>query len=400
MFALHFDNVVRRLWTVRVGKRLLVLGLALLLGLSQVDSLTVGAEPLQPAPPVPATPPAPSALPDLTVGGAQVVRQAQGCFTWTEPLETRITIVNQGKAAAGPFMVRVDRAYRQVNGLTSGASTELTVRGLVAFVQADAFYEVMESNEQNNTYDVPVFTPPALCPTPTPTPTPPPPGAHSSPRPAAFRNGTWTLGMTLSSRTTEAAFDYNVPGSRALMCDWNGDGTRTPGLYRDGLWYLRNSNEEGPPDITLSFGGVGDVPVCGDWNGDGIETVGVWNGTTWLLRNRNSAGVPDIEFDYGVPTDYPVVGDWDGDGVTTIGIRRTTRYYTAFYLRNSLSNGPSDRTLRFDASGDVVVGDWNGDGRDTVGVVSNGQWILTNADGSPDLIFNFGPTGAAPLVWR
>ena len=397
MFALHFDTVMRRLWPARLGTRALVLGLALLLGLSQVASLSVGAEPLQPAPP---TPPAPSALPDLVVGNVQVVRQTDGCFTWTEPLETGITIVNQGKAAAGRFMVRVDRLYLQVNGLGPGASTVLTVRGLVAFVQADSFYEVLESNEQNNNYEVPAFTPPPLCPTPTPTPTPPPPGAHRAPRPAAFHNGAWTLGLTLSSRTTEAAFDYNVPGSRALMCDWNGDGTRTPGLYRDGVWYLRNPNEEGPPDVTFTFGGVGDFPVCGDWNGDGVETVGVWTGSTWSLRNRNSAGIPDVEFEYGTPLDYPVVGDWDGDGVTTIGIRRTTRYYTAFYLRNSLSNGPSDRTLRFDASGDVVVGDWNGDGRDTLGVVSNGQWILSNADGSPDLVFNFGPTEAVPLIWR
>lgn len=220
-------------------------------------------------------------------------------------------------------------------------------------------------------------------------------------RPGVFDAGDWILGGGPPNRPVEAEpFEFNVPGARPLMCDWNGDGRRTPGLYRDGVWYLRNSNREGPAEITFAFGGVGDTPVCGDWNGDGVETVGVWSGSTWSLRNRNSAGPPDIEFDYGAPGDYPVVGDWDGDGIATIGIRRTTRYYTAFYLRNSFSNGPSDRTLRFDAPGDVVVGDWNGDGRDTVGVVSRGRWTLTNGDGSPDVIFDFGPGGGAPVIWH
>jgi hypothetical protein len=48
------------------------------------------------------------------------------------------------------------------------------------------------------------------------------------------------------------------------------------------------------------------------------------------------------------------------------------------------------------------VGDWNGDGIDTIGVYvpSTGVWFLknTNAPGSADLTFVYGPPNVIPVT--
>ena len=59
------------------------------------------------------------------------------------------------------------------------------------------------------------------------------------------------------------------------------------------------------------------------------------------------------------------MGDWDGDGRDTFAVRRGN----AYYVKDSISDGPADRVVFYGRADDqVLVGDWDGDGRDTFAV--------------------------------
>ena len=67
--------------------------------------------------------------------------------------------------------------------------------------------------------------------------------------------------------------------------------------------------------------------------------------------------------------------------------------------------GPADLVFGFGPSGAAwtpLSGDWNGDGADTVGLYSpaNGAFFLrnTSATGPADLTFGYGPPNATPVV--
>ena len=239
------------------------------------------------------------------------------------------------------------------------------------------------------------LTPGAQTVTPTPTRTPIIPS-----KAAAVRSGTWYLRNSLSGGTADLVFSYGLASDVPLMCDWDGNGSKTPGVFRNGAWYLKNSNAGGFSDLAIAYGMTGDTPICGDWDGNGTETVGVIRGNVWYLRNSNTNGVADIVIAYGLVGDKPVVGDWNGDGIDTPGVFRDG----VWYLRNSNTNGTADAFFSFGLPpGDVpLAGDWNADAVDTPGVIRGSFWFLRNSNtaGGADINFSYGALGDRMLVWR
>ncbi len=221
-----------------------------------------------------------------------------------------------------------------------------------------------------------------------------------SARPALWRSFTWYFRETLSTGAPNETFNYSTGSSdNPLLCDWDGNGTRTPGVVNNGIWYIRNSISDGPPELSFSYGISGDYPICGDWDGNAVETVGVVRGGIWYLRNSNTSGSADLSFGYGITGDKPIVGDWNGDGVDTPGIVRNGTWY----LRNTNTSGNADLLFAYGLSTDMpIVGDWNGDGIDTPGVFRSGAWFLrnTNTSGVADIQFNYGEVYDKPLVWK
>jgi uncharacterized delta-60 repeat protein len=243
----------------------------------------------------------------------------------------------------------------------------------------------------------PTTTTTTVAPTTTTTTPPPPPFVAS--RPAVRRGFQWHMRDKLSSGAgTESVIGFGDAGDQALLCDWNGDGVRTPGVRRGNVFYLSSSRGSPTADNAFAFGDPGDVGVCGDWDGDGDETVGVVRSNVWYLTNQNSPGVVD-GFAFGDPGDVPVVGDWDGDGDANPGVRRGMRWF----LRRTNATGTADvAPVDFGDPGDVpVVGDWDGDGDTTLGVFRNGVWFIrqSNDSGIGTSSFGFGDAGDAPLTW-
>jgi hypothetical protein len=123
----------------------------------------------------------------------------------------------------------------------------------------------------------------------------------------------------------------------------------------------------------------------------------------WYLRDVLSNGPSQAAFQFGQRGDIPVTGDWDGNGTKTVGIFRPSE--GRWYLRNSNSGGPPDAgSFLYGSPGDdPVVGDWNGDGTDTLGVfrAREGMWYLTNNNNSgfAEGAFRYGnPSGDVPVV--
>ena len=208
----------------------------------------------------------------------------------------------------------------------------------------------------------------------------------------------------LCSGGADHIITYGEPGDAVLLCDWDGNGTRTPGVFRNGVWLLRNAPGQGAADVpAFSYGDPGDTPVCGHWDGPGtIETPGVFRNGVFFLRNSNTTGVADRPpVGYGNPGDIPAVGDWDGDGTTTLGVFRLGTWL----LRNSNTTGVADQPpVGYGDAGDLPVpGDWDGNGTTTLGVFRNGTWFLRNSlgGGVADLpSFQFGVGGLIPRAWR
>jgi RHS repeat-associated protein len=202
--------------------------------------------------------------------------------------------------------------------------------------------------------------------------------------------------------TMETSFAFGDSGDKAVVGDWDGNGTTTIGVFRNGTWYLRNTNSAGAHDVTFGFGTTGDLPVAGDWDGNGTTTIGVFrpSNATFYLRNANSSGASSAIIAWGDLSDVPVVGDWDGNGTTTIGVFRPSTQ--VFYLRNTNSAGPHDIAVNYGTAGDTaVVGDWDGNGTTTIGVRRSGTtWYLRNSNsaGSADLTTSDVTAGTTPLA--
>lgn len=109
----------------------------------------------------------PQPMPDLTITDVRIELQNTSCLMQGDAMGVRITVKNNGQAAAGSFVVRVNNVDQTVTGLDTGASATLFYPGYVNPVAAlvDATNTVLENNEANNSRSemVPVPTPPIPC---------------------------------------------------------------------------------------------------------------------------------------------------------------------------------------------------------------------------------------------
>ena len=83
--------------------------------------------------------------------------------------------------------------------------------------------------------------------------------------------------------------------------------------------------------------------LVGDWDGDGVDTLAVRRGNTFFVRDSNTVGPADRTFTYGDAGDAVLVGDWDGDGRDTLAVRRGNQYL----VRNALTTGVADATFTY-----------------------------------------------------
>ena len=108
--------------------------------------------------------------PELTIIGLHIELQDTSCLSPGDPMGVRIWVKNNGQAAAGSFVVRVNNVDQTVNTLGVGETTALFFTGYTNPVTAvvDATGVIPESNENDNTRSemVPVPTPPLPCVTP------------------------------------------------------------------------------------------------------------------------------------------------------------------------------------------------------------------------------------------
>lgn len=264
-------------------------------------------------------------------------------------------------------------------------------------------------------------------------------GGDGASNPAVVRRGEgaglqWYLRDSLTAGSATDTFQYaRSSDTQAMLCDWNGDGTRTPGVIRiiddRPHWLLRDSNSAGWADHDFVYGRAGDLSICGDWDGDGQDTPGVVrvgdDGTyTWYLSDRLGGGAASMAFEYGqdqypgdLPPAWPVVGDWNGDGSDTVGIvQGHPEGQMQWQLRDVSSSGAPNYDFVYYAGGIwgdhlemhiPVVGDWNGDGHDGPGVArASGamslRWLLRNdpSAGFADHVFYYGVFRDQPLSWR
>ena len=158
---------------------------------------------------------------------------------------------------------------------------------------------------------------------------------------------------------------------RALLGDWNGDGSPSVGLYDTLTSTFHLHGQAG----SLRWGNAtkaanGDYQaIVGDWNGDDSFTVGLYDTVTSTFHLHGQAG----SLRYGNATkaangDYQAIaGDWNGDGTFTVGLYDTVT--STFYLygeSGSIRFGNAAKAANGDYQ--AIAGDWNGDGTFTVGL--------------------------------
>jgi len=116
--------------------------------------------------PTPTFTPSPM-LPDLTIIQIHIELQNTGCLMPGDVMGVRAWIRNNGQAAAGSFVVRVNGVEQTVNGLGIGETTAVFFSSYSNPVTAmvDATNLIAESDENNNSQSemVPIPTPPLPC---------------------------------------------------------------------------------------------------------------------------------------------------------------------------------------------------------------------------------------------
>ena len=214
----------------------------------------------------------------------------------------------------------------------------------------------------------------------------------------------------LAGGAADTVFTYGPSSSTLtpIVGDWDGDGVETIGLYdpASGAFFLRNSNAGGAADIVFTFGpgGAGWKPIAGDWDGDGIDTIGLYDPSTgnFFLKNTNGPG-------RRTSTSGSAPGERDTAARGRLE-RRRHRHDRAlqsatgtFFLRNSNASGAADLVFDYGPpNAPPVMGDWNNDGTDTIGIYvpSTGAWFLRNSNspGGADIAFTYGPANATPIT--
>jgi hypothetical protein len=203
---------------------------------------------------------------------------------------------------------------------------------------------------------------------------------------ADFMTGTFDFLRT----ATDSSTGYAADGNR-LVQRWFWYSLNEHRYVYGGTLYDPDAGDARTPvgDAWVAY--VGALRHLGD-------TVGLFNphAGRFFLRNDLSEGDPDYTIRYGAKDQgwVPLTGDWDGDGIDTVGIFNPT--VGRFFLRNSQISGPPDIVLRFGPLGwQPIVGDWDGDGTVTVGVydTTRGLFILSDSNSTPgaDYRFFFGP---------
>jgi CSLREA domain-containing protein len=241
------------------------------------------------------------------------------------------------------------------------------------------------------------------------------PGPSNMARPVTYSNGAFSVRYSPSGGPINLVFGFGLGTDTPLMCDFDGDGTRSATVVRatGGLlyWFGRNANYVGPATVSFAFGIASDVPICGDWDGDGVDTPGVMRNVgaarQWIQSNQPAGAGPLNYFYFGAAADRPMHGDWDGNGTDTPGITRPVGGAMLWSIRNSNSSGASEGEFYFGASADrPVVGDWDNNGADSPGVVRvEGdllRWWTRNTivNGDANATFLFGSAFDTPMVWK
>lgn len=241
------------------------------------------------------------------------------------------------------------------------------------------------------------------------------PAPGSVGRPAVFRSGVFRLRPTQATGAPTAVTSLGTSTDTPLMCDFDGDGTRSVTVVRAHLsgalvWFARSTNLGSAAPTSWLFGSATDSPVCGDWDGDGDDTPGVLRNTggarLWIQSNSPTGTGPLTTFLFGAASDRPMYGDWDGNGTVTPGIVRPVGVAMLWSIRNQNSTGITEGEFMFGLGTDLtVVGDWDGDGADSPGVVraegGSLRWWTRNTvvNGAATGTFLFGAPGDRPLVW-
>ncbi len=241
------------------------------------------------------------------------------------------------------------------------------------------------------------------------------PATTNAARPSTYLNGVFSFRPDLASGAPTGVAGFGLPTDTPLMCDFDGDGTRSltvvrvTGTYL--TWYHRTSNTSGPAQKVITFGSSTDTPVCGDWDGNGTDTPGVLRNVggarMWIESNTpDGSGALNV-FYFGAAADRPMYGDWDGNGTDTPGIVRPVGGAMLWSYRNSNSSGTTQGEFYFGSNTDrPVVGDWDGNGADSPGVVrvegANLRWWYRNTivNGIANGTFLFGSSTALPAVWK
>ena len=198
-------------------------------------------------------------LPDLTIAGMRIELQNPSCLAPGDIMGVRVTIVNNGQAAAGSFIAKVNNVDQTINGLGIGETTEVFFpdSSNPVSVIVDLMNTVVESAEQNNsrTEMLPIPTPPLPCNTQTPLP---------GPSPTEFMQ---TIVNALNAKDFNAAKALMEPSF--TMAFWQSQGASyTPDLAIQQL----QTNTIGPntqlspdpyKDLTALLGGMNPYSVMG-----------------------------------------------------------------------------------------------------------------------------------------
>jgi hypothetical protein len=162
-------------------------------------------------------------LPDLVIASGEASMPGDDgsgeCVEERIPLVRTVCVQNQGEGDAGAFTVRVrDRqgggmTDLELEGLGAGEETCLESEGPApGRATVDVAEQEAESDEMNNNFVIPLYSPPPICsitPTPGPTPTPLPPG---EPAPTPYPEG--------SKVTTEVFQVYNCRYLGGTTYEW------------------------------------------------------------------------------------------------------------------------------------------------------------------------------------
>jgi len=218
--------------------------------------------------------------------------------------------------------------------------------------------------------------------------------------------GRWELQANPAPGAPLEQFAYGkLPGDRALLCDWDGDGVDEPVIYRAGRWHLRSGNVIGATARTITFGTAQDTPLCGEVDGDPGDEPILFDSGTWTVRSSFEDDAPVVwTVRYGrLPGDQPVLGDWDGNGRDDLAVFRGAG---TWYLRSTGGvAGATFTTLRYGVlAGDrPIAGDWDGNGKTDPGIYRGNRFYLKGSltEGTASKI-TFSGAGAQPLVgsWR